>query len=445
MKLNGRAVRFPDPTPVKALEEIPLADKLIISLKQHAGPPARAVVEVGAEVEAGQLLAAPAEDAFDAAPVHSPVAGKVVEAIWKRDHHGQEQSCLVIEPSGDMPALPAADSLPPANLGPDGIIDRIARAGVVSSGREGEPLALELTPNPPRQYLAASGAPVARPIEALLLAAVDIEPGVQVHRRLAVAPSPALTAGLAAMKTASGAGKVIVAGDKSLDQPAWTAVLGEEDEIFILDNTKHPLGMTQVLTLAVTGRETPLPYGAPRDVGLALVRAETAYWAGLAVTAEQPQTAKWVSIIGPDGQTALALAPLGTPIGFLLKQVGVIELNGGKVIIGGYMTGTTTFDLDAPITKEIDSIAVLRERDVAHFGQDPCISCGLCAQYCPTRLMPGELSKYCEYGRFEDAEKHNLMHCIECGLCAYVCPAKRPMVHYIRHAKEELLARRAGQ
>ena len=445
MKLNGRAVRFPDPTPVKALEEIPLADKLIISLKQHAGPPAKAVVEVGAEVEAGQLLAAPAAGAYDSAPVHSPVAGKVVEAVWRRDHLGREQPCLVIEPTGDLPARPAADSLPPVELGPDGIIDRIARAGVVSAGRAGEPLALELEPNPPRQYLAASGAPLARPIEAVLLAAVDIEPGIQVNRRIGVIPSPALVAGLAAIKAASGAGKVIAAGDKSLDRQAWSEVLGEDDEIFIIDNSKHPMGLPPVLTLAVTGRETPLPYGAPRDVGLALVRAETAYWAGLAVTAGLPQTVKWVSVLGPDGQTALAPVPLGTPVRFLLKQIGVGELDGGKVIVGGYMTGSTIFDLDVPITKEIDCVAVLHERDTAHFGQDPCISCGLCAKYCPSRLAPGELSKFCEYGRFEDAEKHNLLHCIECGMCAYVCPAKRPMVHYIRHAKEELLARRAGQ
>jgi electron transport complex protein RnfC len=90
-------------------------------------------------------------------------------------------------------------------------------------------------------------------------------------------------------------------------------------------------------------------------------------------------------------------------------------------------------------------VVILPPDRVRRFEPLPCINCGLCVQACPTRLLPGMISKYCEYGRFEEAEAADLFHCIECGLCAYVCPAKRPMIHYFRHAKEEIMVRRAGQ
>jgi electron transport complex protein RnfC len=58
------------------------------------------------------------------------------------------------------------------------------------------------------------------------------------------------------------------------------------------------------------------------------------------------------------------------------------------------------------------------------------------------RLLPNELSKYCEFNVFEEAERNYLFHCIECGICSYVCPAKRPMVQLLRFGKQELQAMR---
>ena len=64
---------------------------------------------------------------------------------------------------------------------------------------------------------------------------------------------------------------------------------------------------------------------------------------------------------------------------------------------------------------------------------------------CPSRLVPGMLSRYCEYGEFEKADNAHLFNCTECGCCAYVCPAGRSMVQFMIHGKAELLAaRRAG-
>jgi electron transport complex protein RnfC len=41
---------------------------------------------------------------------------------------------------------------------------------------------------------------------------------------------------------------------------------------------------------------------------------------------------------------------------------------------------------------------------------------------------------------FEMAEKHGLHSCFECGLCAFSCTMRRPLLQYIRFAKDQLRA-----
>jgi Na+-translocating ferredoxin:NAD+ oxidoreductase RnfC subunit len=56
---------------------LPLPERLWIPCKQHAGMPARPVVEPGQDVRAGELIARAPDDALGA-HVHSPAAGRVI-------------------------------------------------------------------------------------------------------------------------------------------------------------------------------------------------------------------------------------------------------------------------------------------------------------------------------------------------------------------------------
>jgi electron transport complex protein RnfC len=263
---------------------------------------------------------------------------------------------------------------------------------------------------------------------------------------LAIEPNPALLAGLRFFQLITGAAKTIIVADKYFNEAKWGGFLDRgEVNLILQDNARYPCSLSYNLIYNLTGREIPLPLGRSRDVGVAFVRLESAYWAGLAAILERPQTHKWVTVAQDKGSGRLLLVPLGTPVGHILKEVDLEVQEGGKVILGGRMTGYAIYDLDIPITKEIDGLIVQTPDQVRRYTQEPCFNCGICVRVCPTRLIPGELSKYCEYNRFEDAESKDLFGCIECGLCAYVCPAKRPMIHFFRHAKEEIAVRRAGQ
>lgn len=60
----------------KAIEALPLPEKLYIPLQQHIGAPAELVVKAGEYVLRGQLLAR--SNGTISAPVHAPSSGKVL-------------------------------------------------------------------------------------------------------------------------------------------------------------------------------------------------------------------------------------------------------------------------------------------------------------------------------------------------------------------------------
>jgi Na+-translocating ferredoxin:NAD+ oxidoreductase subunit C len=73
----------------------------------------------------------------------------------------------------------------------------------------------------------------------------------------------------------------------------------------------------------------------------------------------------------------------------------------------------------------------------------PCIRCTRCAQVCPALLQPQELFWHAHARNFSRTQQLRLFDCIECGCCSYVCPSHIPLVHYYRHAKNEIWAHEA--
>ena len=61
----------------KAIEQMPLPQKIVIPFSQHIGAPSKPVVKVGDEVLAGQMIAE--AGGFVSIPMHASISGKVTK------------------------------------------------------------------------------------------------------------------------------------------------------------------------------------------------------------------------------------------------------------------------------------------------------------------------------------------------------------------------------
>lgn len=441
-----RVVRLADPRPELTVADLTLPEKLFIPMGQHRGPACEPAVEIGQEVAQGDLIGRADPDQTESAPIHAPCPGKVVGLEHKPLLGGQLGLCVVLEPSGPAAAPPDELDFDLHHIDKAEMVTRIAEAGIILSGSYPQPLIRDITPYDYRTYAERSDEDLPDSIYTLIVSALDREPGLYGRSYLAGTGHPALEIGLNVLAELANPAKTVVVGPKK-PHPAYIAKLLHHGhrEAVVFDGAARPMGFRHPMIKAVTGDEVPLPKADPRAVGAAFVGIEALYWAGLAAAAGIPQTAKWITVTSSDQWRYVALAPLGMPVGHVLESLGIEAKDGGKIVVGGLLSGETIYDPETPVTKEVDGILVMDPDRIVGFEPQPCIGCGLCSQACPTKLLPGLLSRLCEYGAYEEAESANLEHCIECGLCAYVCPAKRPMIHYFRHAKEELMARRVEQ
>jgi electron transport complex protein RnfC len=55
------------------------------------------------------------------------------------------------------------------------------------------------------------------------------------------------------------------------------------------------------------------------------------------------------------------------------------------------------------------------------------------------------IGRNAEYDSIDNCAKYGVTECIDCGLCAYSCPARRPLVHFIKYAKDRIAQRDRGE
>ena len=235
---------------------------------------------------------------------------------------------------------------------------------------------------------------------------------------------------------------LVVTGEQALsgDFQQKLSALGVE---LIRCPNKYPLALEPLVAQFVTKKEVPQPANDTRMIGTAVLDVTVAINILVSVRTGQPPRESIVQIDAPSaGVSRLVRVPIGMLMEDLVDSLPELPAKPAKVIVGGLFLGHAQFNFTVPINQEVDVITLQSADELRRFADEPCFNCGYCVRHCPMQLLPNELGKYCEYGKFDDAERNFLFHCIECGVCAYVCPAKRPMVQLLRFGKQELIAMR---
>lgn len=451
MKLANllKGIRLPRPPAAAPPVDLPAPEKVYLPLRQHRGAVAEAKVEPGERVALGQVVGASEE--FESATVQATVSGVVEAIVDTVDPAGQKVPAVVIKNDGadawaEDSALGESLTDPAGVKGtrPSRLLRRLRDAGLVRAQVEGRPLHVDLSPPmAPQSYLYMTGIPVVRPVDTLIVSAVDADPPVCPNRSCLGQSIQELTVGVAALARISGAKRVILALPSGSDTAAIAAMAGPyEWEIASVSQTSYPFATDNFLVQSLTGREVPTPYGEPKDVGVVLQPMISAMDVGKVLMSGRPVIDRIFSVAGEVKNPQTFRVRLGTPISEVLAAAGGGPSRPGKIIVGGPMMGLAIFDPATPVTRETEGVFVQSADKVVAYADHPCIHCGRCVAACPVNLIPSELGKLCEFRMYEEAADMDLMNCIECGCCAYVCPAKRPMVHFLRHGKTEVLAGR---
>lgn len=419
----------------RPIEVLPLPEVVYVSMAQHLGAPAKPVVEVGAQVKAGQVIAEPG--GFISAFVHSPVSGTVKSIGPRKDLAGNNMTHIEIAVEGDEWAegIDLSDTLV-TGIPEDRvqILEKIKKCGVVGLGGATFPTHVKLNPAPGSKA------------ECLIINGAECEPYLTSDYRIMLEHPKQIIIGAAIMRKVLGDCPCVIGIEDNKPEAIKSmrsalSELGYEGICIKVMKKKYPQGGEKQLIAAVMGRE--VGSGAlPISVGAVVQNVATALAVYDAVQKNKPLVTNTLTITGDcisPSEMHNYLFRIGMPLSYIANYAGGVPQRAAKLISGGPMMGKAIANLDACTVKGSSSILYLSEAATRRKSEQNCIRCGRCADACPMGLEPFLLNRMYKAGDVEALENNAAQDCIECGCCLYSCPSYIPLLDNIRMAKGQVM------
>ncbi len=396
-----------------------------IPLLQQASPLKR-VVEVGADVTIGQVVAL--REGFGAIPIHASVSGKVtaVKKVWHASgrmvdaieiqNDFQNRMDDSIRPEADIPGLTSGQ-----------LIEKMRLAGLSGLGGAGFPTYVK--------YQAKC------PFEVIIVNAVECEPYLTCDYMITMAYPEKLLKGLSYFMRAAGVKRGVVAFKnynthiREALEPLLPAYPGIE--IFETKDI-YPAGWEKYIVQQITGKNY---VGLPGEAGAIVDNAASTIVFCDMVEKNIPLISRVITISGEGIKNPQNFfVPLGTPVKDLIALCGGYAdgLDPAKAwyIAGGPMTGRAIL-IDELIVN--DTLGALIVQPMPEERNHPaCLGCGRCADVCPVYLSPTEIKRAAEAKDAAAVKELNTQKCMQCGLCSYVCPSHIEISDAVGKAKDLL-------
>ncbi len=424
----------PEPNKISAGKKIvtaALPKQAVFPLSQHIGAPAVPCVQRGDTVLVGTRIADPV--GFVSAAIHSSVSGKVAKIDTVVDTSGFRKPAIFIDVEGDKweSDIDRSDTLIlQCTISQQEIFDRIKNAGIVGLGGACFPTHVKLMP------------PKDCKIDTLIINAAECEPFLTADHRLMLEYPDQIIVGIRIMLKALGIEYAVIGIEENKPDAialmrAKTSMVSGMEVVPL--KMKYPQGGEKQLIEAVTGRRVPPPPALPASVGCVVQNIGTVFAVYEAVQKRKPLIERIVTVTGKSVQNPSNLkVRLGTPISQLIEAAGGLPEDTSKIVSGGPMMGRPLLGTDVPVVKGTSGILMIPESDAVRHKERTCIRCGKCITACPMGLEPYLLAVASEMEDWERAEENWIMSCIECGCCQSTCPSRRPLLDWVRLAKNRV-------
>ncbi|MEH8180161.1 electron transport complex subunit RsxC [Aeromonas allosaccharophila] len=410
-----------------------LPPRLIIPLRQHAGPAGDLLVQVGDKVKKGQPLTRYAKGRV--VPVHASTSGTITEIGNHTVAHpsGLGDLCVILTPDGEDEWGERNGKADYWNLERGELLERIQQAGVAGLGGAVFPTHSKLDG---RGQLT----------EILIVNGLECEPYITTDDRLMQQYADEIMDGIRVLKHLLKPKLTLIGVEDNKPEAIeqLTRHATDEDVLVKTVPTKYPSGGAKQTIELLTGRQVPKG-GRAVDIGIMVLNIATVFAIKRAIIDGEPLIERIVTLTGDSfNKPGNAWVRLGTPVRWLLQRFELQPEAEQRVIMGGPMMGFTLPHAMVPVVKATNCLLAPTQAELPAPGpEQPCIRCSACADACPATLLPQELYWYSRAKEYDKAEKLNLMDCIECGACAWVCPSEIPLVQYYKIAKDDIREARA--